>query len=502
MASDRNALVPVWLEADGRLRQSRIFSDFEPDRWYLFVDGDARLHPHLTERLAVHSAKRPEIDIFYGDEVVGETSPPESGTQLCKPSFDRTQIIAQDYIGWPILVRGRAIARLGGIDPSSGTAVTYDLILRALSEGVGIERIAEVLAVHHKAPPRSNVADRAAAVERWRERSSPWSEILPGMVEGTLQLRRNFPDPPPVTLVVPTRQGLRSGAKGDCREDYPMILDLLDSLGRTEWPMDRLLVLVGDDVEEGCPYDRMDWPFRLERIWTARREGEAFNYAAKINRLWPLTHSENLVLMNDDVIVRGGEWLRAMMTFALSEEVGGVGARLLYPDDTLQHAGMPGGVLGPCTHAFVHRPASLRSYQNWAEVHREWSMVTGAVFATRRSVLEQANGFDESFPLDYNDVDLCLRLRLLGYRIIYTPFAELTHHESATRSGIDTPADQLALFMERWQELLNDDPAYHPRLTRASPDIVPVRTGEDWWVIPPDNAASKRQSYSMADMSG
>ena len=398
-------------------------SEVEPGRWYLFADGDARLHPHLAELVAGHSAKRPEIDIFYGDEVVGETGPEGPGLQLCKPCFDRTEIIAQDYIRWPILVRGKVIEKLGGIDPSAGTAVTYDLILRALSEGIGIDRIAEVLAVHRRAPLRSNVADRAEAVERWRRRSAPWHEILPGMVEGTFQLHRGLPEPPDVTLIVPTCQARQRG-DGDKRASYPMLLDLLESLESTDWPMDRLSVLIGDDVEGGSRYQRMDWPFPLERVWTSRREGEPFNYATKMNWLWRLARSEYLVLLNDDIIVRGGEWLRALMTFALSEEVGGVGARLLYPTDTIQHVGVAAGVFGTWTHAFIGRPALLGSYQNWAEVHREWSIVTGAVFATRKSVLEQANGFDEMFSLDYNDVDLCLRLRLLGYRIIYTPFAE------------------------------------------------------------------------------
>ena len=455
----------------------------------MFVDRGARLHPHLTELLARHSADRPEIDIFYGDEAVGETGTEELGSQLCKPCFDRTQIIAQDYIGWPVIVRGRALIELGGPDQAAGTALTYDLILRAMAEGIGIERITEVLAAHRRMPPRSRAEDRAAALERWRRGSAPGCDILPGMVGGTFQLRRRFADPPEVTLVVPTRQGCREGA-GRARMKRLMIFDFLESLCRTEWPMDRLCVLVGDEFEDGSAYQERDWPFRLERIWTRRSEGEAFNFAVKINRLWRAVRSEYLVMMNDDMVVRSAGWLHALMTFAVSEEIGGVGARLLFPDNTIQHAGMPAGVLGPCTHAFVRRPASLRSYQNWAEVHREWSIVTGAAFAVRKSVLQRVNGFDERFPLDLNDVDMCFRLRLLGYRIVYTPFAELTHYERSSLSAMRNPAEAVALFMERWHELLQDDPAYHPRLTRSSSDIAPVRTGDEWWVAPPSGALS------------
>jgi O-antigen biosynthesis protein len=484
IGSDHAACLRVWLHTDGRPRTSTVPTEFEPNRWYLITDDDARLHPAIDQLLASHAGERPEIDIFYGDEVIGETGLDGPGLQLCKPCFDRTQIVAQDYIGWPILVRGNAIAKLRGLDPSAGTAATYDLILRALSEGIGIERIAEVLAVHRQAPPRSTTEDRAVALEQWRQRSTPGYGIRPGMVEGTFQLYRNFSDLPEVTLVVPTRQGSLYD-KRDHGARWPMILDFLDNLCRTDWPMDRLSVLVGDDAEDGSTYGRRDWPFRLTRIHTSRTGGGTFNYSAKMNNLWRMAVTEHLVLMNDDLIARSAGWLRALMTFATNEEIGGVGARLLYPDDTIQHVGMPGGLLGLCEHAFRRQPASLRSYQNWAEVHREWSMVTGAVFATRKNVLEQVNGFDERFFLDYNDADMCLRLRLLGYRIVYTPFAEFTHYESVSRSGMVCSAEQTALFMERWRDLLVDDPAYHPRLTRSSQDIAPLRSGTDWWVIPP-----------------
>ena len=99
-------------------------------------------------------------------------------------------------------------------------------------------------------------------------------------------------------------------------------------------------------------------------------------------------------------------------------------------------------------------------------MHRDWSMVTGAVFATRRSVLEQVAGFDEAFALEFNDLDLCLRLGLLGYRIVYTPHAELIHFEKASRGPADTPAHELARFRRRWGGLIADDPAYHPGLSR------------------------------------
>jgi GT2 family glycosyltransferase len=107
-------------------------------------------------------------------------------------------------------------------------------------------------------------------------------------------------------------------------------------------------------------------------------------------------------------------------------------------------------------------------------------MVTGAVFATRRSVLEAANGFDERFSLEYNDIDLCLRLRLTGLRIVCTPFAEMIHREKASRGATEVPGEQTALFLNRWRDYLADDPAWHPKLTRHRVDPVPV-DAPDWY---------------------
>lgn len=447
--------------------------------WYVFADQRAVMHPQLDSILRIHGAERPDIDIFYGDEVI-TGAPGKAWQYLCKPSFDQTQLLAQDYMGLPLAVRHRAMAALGNLDASAETAQCYDLLLRAIAAAIGIERITEVLAVNPAQEYRASANDRLTALRRAIPKSYPGCEIVQGLTDTTFELRRQFDDYPDVTLVIPTRQALYQGDQTKVSHQ-PMILSLLDGLCRADWPMERIHVLVGDDQKDGSIYESRSWPFHFERIVTARPAGEAFNYAKKINALWRAARTEYLIILNDDLQVRQPQWIRALMTFAVDESVGGVGARLLFPNETIQHAGMPLGVLGPCTHAFIGRPASKPTYQNWALVQREWSTVTGAVFATRRSVLAQVSGFDERFSLNYNDVDLCLRLRLLGYRIVYTPHAELTHFESISRGKESSPADQTALFMEKWQDYLQNDPSYHPRLTRDTPDIYPVPRAREWW---------------------
>jgi GT2 family glycosyltransferase len=239
--------------------------------------------------------------------------------------------------------------------------------------------------------------------------------------------------------------------------------------------------LVGDALEDGSIYQGRRWPFRFKRIVAGSPCNRQFNYAEKINKLWRNAESEHLVLMNDDIDITTPDWLQALLTFSMQDNVGVVGARLLYPNGSVQHAGIPGGLFDMCAHAWLGQPANAPTYQNWGLVHREWSMVTGAVVASRKSVLESVNGFDERFRLEFNDVDLCLRLRMLGYRNVYTPFAELIHYEKASRGELLPRGSELALFRSRWQEFLDQDPAFHPRLARHTFQIAPVDHRAEWW---------------------
>lgn len=450
-----------------------------PLDWYALADGDCRLHRKIGVLLRVAATARPDVDIFYGDEA--QTSLAGADQLVLKPGFDITQLIAQNYIGWPIFVRGRALAALGPPPADVGDAVTYDLLLRANTAGMMVERITEIVSTRRARPANDDLADRRRAAERWAVQRLEDARILPGRLPSTLRLHREQADKPEVTLVIPTGQTLcRVG--DEAMQGRPLLLNLLESLPRSSWPMDKLTVLVGDDVEDGSAYADRDWPFRLTRVVTRREPGEKFNYARKMNQLWRLAQSEHLILLNDDIVVRHPDWIEAMMTFACDEDIGGVGARLLYPDGRIQHAGMAGGVMGTCTHVFIGQPATAPTYGNWADVHRECSMVTGAAFATRRSLLEHLNGLDEQFALDWNDVDLCLRMRLLGLRIVYTPHAELTHYESASRGTDNLPGADLSLFLERWNELLQNDPAYNPGLVRTSPLTAPdPLVYKKWW---------------------
>lgn len=438
----------------------------DPDLWVVLAPEDALAAPGFERMVTLTAVNRPDVQIFYGDDVaLGEAGPER---QRLKPTFNLSLLVSDDYIGAPLAVRASALHRLG-LRAELGDAALYDLVLRAAAQGFAIERLPYVLAAWPDRRAHAPLEGRRRALEAWIG-GGPF-EVAQGLTPTSLQLKRRF-DFPEVTLVVPTRQSGEGGR--------PFVVELLDSLATLDWPMDRLTVIVGDDTDAAETFSAGRWPFAVRRVHTPRPAGEAFSYAAKMNRLWREAQTEQIVLLNDDVRVTSPGWLKALLTFSMEADVGGCGGRLLYPEGRVQHAGMAGGLFGGVTHLWINQPGDAPTYQDWAVQHREWSMVTGAVFATRRSVLEAAAGFDERFSLEFNDVDLCLRLRLMGYRIVYTPFAEAVHRERASRADQVVAPDQTALFLSRWRSILADDPAYHPKLTRVLGDATPA--GEpDWY---------------------
>ncbi|WP_179187155.1 rhamnan synthesis F family protein [Sphingomonas sp. TZW2008] len=446
------------------------------DEWILFAPEDCGLHP-LTQRLLMRrAAARPDVAIFYADDAAFGAATLIEQVRL-KPHFDQTMFAAQDYIGVPLFVRASVLHDLGGWDPTLGDAALYALVLRAAEQGRSIDRIAEVVVV--------SSGDRVVAPRDARRQLIGQSPLYAGfqVADGptgeSLQLEPRLTGTlPAVTLCVPTRRSAIEGSTGT----GSYVERLLQSLVAVDWPLDRLTVLIGDDVAGQPDWERAAWPFTVRRIETLRAPEEPFNFSAKMNQLWRAADTEIVLLVNDDIVATGSGWLRALVGFALDRDVGAVGARLLFDDGTIQHAGVYGGVMGTSVHAWLGRRAGAATYMDWAVTQRELSMVTGAMIATRRSVLEAVGGFDERFNLEFNDVDLCLKIRQLGLRIVYNPVAELIHSEKKSRGEVAPPGEQLALFLSRWQEWLSDDPALPPRIRRDMLDLAPAAGPGSWFV--------------------
>ncbi|ATE64047.1 glycosyltransferase [Rhizorhabdus dicambivorans] len=466
------ALRVVALAPDGAL-DTLLPEDLPIDRdsWVLLAPRDAVLAPLIEREWRAAAAARPDAGIFYGDDFAAGEERGLDQLRL-KPAFDLTLLAAQDYIGAPLIVRASVLAELG-LRPEMGAALLDDLILRAHHAGTSIVRIPKVLLGYPGRRPRVDPAVRATMLAR--QPLFGHVRFKPGRAPGSLAQVRDFGrDHPAVTLLIPTRRSKLPGG----RTVY--VERLLKAIATTDWPMDRLTVIVGDDIAGEPAWASQPWPFALRRIETLRGPGEPFNYAGKMNLLWRAAETDQIVMMNDDLLPAEPGWLAALIGFSVDETVGGVGARLLYADGRLQHAGII-PALGAVAHAWAMRAKSGGTYQNWALVQREWSAVTGALFATRRTLMEEIGGFDEQFTLEYNDVDLCLRLRALGYRIVCTPEAEMVHAEKASRGEMPVAGEQFAAFLLRWGAWLAQDPSWHPGLRRDLFDVVPADEPGAWY---------------------
>jgi O-antigen biosynthesis protein len=224
-------------------------------------------------------------------------------------------------------------------------------------------------------------------------------------------------------------------------------------------------VVDNDSQSEGARAYFSHFNHRLLRYSGPSHFSAINNFAVK------QTDSPWLLFLNCNTEVFDGEWLTTMAEHVQRREVGAVGPRLLYPDDTVQHAGIVAGVGGIAEHAFRGFPAEAPGVCRQLQATRNYSAVTGACLLTRRDVFDEVGGFDEaSLPATFGDVDFCLKIRRAGYLIVYTPFAKLYHHESAIGHQT-TESHEANVMRERWPEVLQRDPYYNPNLSRERADF-------------------------------
>ncbi|WP_132254320.1 glycosyltransferase [Methylobacterium segetis] len=348
-----------------------------------------------------------------------------------------------------VLFRSELVAPFGGwAAAGAGTAdpllIQWGLLLRA-GRHLAPERIrpAHRILVHRREEDPA-VPDTAAMAEVL-ERFLTEGDRRPATVErgaGILRPRYVCPDPPKVTIVVPTRD--RLDLLGACVESV---------LSGTRYPRFEILVIDnGSSCRETLAYlaDRAADPrFRVLPC------GGIFNWARLNNLGVARSDGAILVLLNNDTVVLEAGWLEELVALALRPEIGVVGAKLSYPDDRVQHAGIEIGADGEARHVWRHAPRTAAGYSDQLRIVRNVSAVTGACMAFRREVFDALGGFDETLRVTWNDVDFCLRAREAGLRVLWTPHAELHHHEGATRPVDASPQDARRFAREAEQARAN-----------------------------------------------
>lgn len=432
-----------------------------------FLAPGDELAPEALAELAVAITDDPAVDVLYTDEdEIDERGKPTR--PFLKPDWSPDYLLSFDYVGRLFVARRELLEALGSeVDGSND----YDLALRATERAERIGHVPRIL-YHRRAASQTDVdpePGRRALQDALRRRGED-AQAFGGSYPGTYRVRRRQPSPL-VSVVIPFKDGadwLRGCVDGLHRlAGYDRWEALLVDNGSWEPETQALLrVLERDPKCRVLEYDR------------------AFNWSAVNNRAVEQAAGDLLLFLNNDVEGIANGWLQAMVEHALRPEVGAVGARLLYPDGRIQHAGVLVGVGSVADHAFRFAPAAEPGYFYMPDAIRNYTAVTGACMMVRRETFDELGGFDENLAVAYNDIDFCLRLRERGYLIVYTPFAELLHHESVSR-GRSTDKVEARIMVDRWGDYIKDgDPYSNPNLSRRSPDCaLPLENEVTSWEI-------------------
>lgn len=435
----------------------------------LLLQENCELRPHALLKVADAVAADLELAVVYSDQDRIDGDGERSGPDF-KPDWNPDLLLGRNYCAGDFVAIRAALAReAGGFRAGFEGGEDYDLVLRCSERvaPVNILHIPEILchvrvagegsAIEARAASDSHAELRAVTGHLERIGSAATVEALV-QAPWLRRIRWKLPTPAPkVSLIIPTRD--RVGLLRTCVESI---------FAKTIYP-DFELVVVDNQSSDREALGYLRELATRERVRVLRYDAP-FNYPAINNWAARQCTGQLLGLVNNDIEVVAPGWLEEMATLAMRPETGAVGAMLYYPDGTIQHAGMLLGIGGVAGHVYAGKPRGYQGYMSRALVAQNLSAVTGACLLVRRKLFEEAGGLDERFPVEFNDIDFCLRLLEHGYRNVWTPFAELYHHESASRTVAGAVAvraryTEVALMLERWGDLLRDDPAYNPNLS-------------------------------------
>ncbi len=433
------------------------------------LDADDELRPHSLFWVASEILGHPEADIIYSDEDKLDDQGNRYDAHF-KPDWNPALILSADYVEHLTTYRRSLVEQVGGFRAGFDGSQHHDLLLRcaALSAPERIRHIPRVL-YHRRSAPGSTAS--AARPGAWEAGARSIKEHLSSRA-GTSDVERALGrfyqvdyrisgELPKVSILMPTTGSL--GLFDPCVRSL---------LAKTTYPNFELVIAISE--RDAAIGERREYLQALKadsRVRVLVHAIEPFSFAAVNN--WAARQSSGPVLcfLNDDVEIINPDWLERLVVRLQIDAVGAVGPMLYYPDGRIQHAGVVLGIGAVAGHVFCGLPRGSDGYFGRAGLEQDLSCVTGACLVTRRSVFEALEGFNEDLSIAFNDVDLCIRLRNAGWRIIWTPQVELIHHESATLGRYDSAERktqfrrEVKLMRDLWGAQLDNDPFYNPNLS-------------------------------------
>ena len=424
------------------------------DEWFLCCASTDVWEPHALSVLVEWMDRHPSVEIIYSDhDSLGNAG--NYHAPAFKTDWAPEAMLATDYIRRAAVVRGSVLRKLPDWHESCAPETFYNLMLHATEHTKGILHVPHVLCHLAAVSPEQRSLDQVAVAAALRRRRI-MAEVEPNRIGPGVHISRSLMLREKISIIIPTRN----------RVD--LLSRCIDSLVRvTDYEPYEIVI-----VDNGS-----DDPATLRWLADCRhkvvRYNQPFNYSAINN--FGVAHSEGpwLLLLNNDTEILHPEWLSEMAQYIQDPGVGAVGAKLLFPDKTIQHAGVTLGICGLAAHTGLGLPGDSRLHHGVFQHVRNVSAVTAACLLTKRSLWDRFGGLDEeNLAISFNDTYFCLQLRAAGYRLVYTPHAVLIHHESASRSRSDRPAE-VAWFRQKVAAHCSADPFYNPNLEHGRADWEP-----------------------------
>ena len=464
------------------------------DHEYLLLVEEGAVLEHDAKKVYADAIENhPKADLFYCDSDRLSSDGKHFAQPQCKPDFDPYYLQSTDYIGGGFLLSGRLAKKMGSPEG------LYDCLLRAADLAEEVVHVPQIL--YHQPCDISDMrdgqkthaccsdtgiaqemhaccsdtgiaqemlaccSDTEEALEAHFRRRGVLAQVEKGMQPYTRRITYIYGNEPLVSIIIPNK---------DHKEDLEKCIDSIRRFGG--YSQYEIIIVENNSTSR----EIMEYYEELEKHGDVKitvYKGE-FNYSKINNFALGCARGEYLLFLNNDTEMITEGCIKAMVNYARQQDVGAVGALLLYGDDTIQHAGVVLGYGGIAGHAFEGMPLEQAKKILPVISARSYSAVTAACMMVRRSLFEKLGGFDEALGVAYNDIDLCLRIGEAKKKVIYTPYACLRHYESKTR-GLeltDEKAERIRketeIFQDRWEKILRDgDPHYNPNLTLEKPDF-------------------------------
>ena len=442
-----------------------------------FADHDDELTPNALFECVKAINEKPQTLVIYTDEDKMSMDGHKFFQPHFKPDYNLDLLCTVNYICHLFVVSRKVIEKVGGLRSEFDGAQDYDFVLRCV-EAVKDEEICHIpkILYHwrcHEDSTAENPESKLYAFEAGRravqahyERTGIHAEVFKGEYLGLYRTKFIRDHDPLISIIIPNKDHI---------DDLKRCMESIEQ--KSTYKNYEYIIVENNSTDSAT----FEYYKKLEaenpKVRMVYWDG-VFNYSAINNYGASFAKGEYLLLLNNDTEIINPDCLEELLGYCMRKDVGAVGARLYYEDDTIQHAGVVIGFGGIAGHCFVQQKRGTTGYCHRIICAQDYSAVTAACMMVKKSAFDAVGGLSEELAVAFNDIDFCMKLRKAEYLIVYNPYAELYHYESKSRGLEDTPEKvarfnkEIATFEKKWPEILeNGDPYYNPNLTLKSQDF-------------------------------